>query len=820
MDQRGQLIVDFLRRVTTGSLESAQEGVAASKEAFLQSSRSATSNEMEAALEGWQRVEAGRDIARKELDALEAIVLPTYRPVINIINDSFAEAPQPWELLNGFKPQIEAAARAIGRVEISGHPWLPYAGTGFVVGPNLIMTNRHVAELFILGLGLKHLAFYPGRASALDFKQEVIPSGRVLIEVRAARLVHPYWDAAILEVAGLSGHQPLRLATAEPASLIGRRVVAIGYPMLDSRNDEALQHRIFQGVYGRKRLQPGTIMGYGKIKSFDHVVEALAHDCSTLGGNSGSAIVDLETGQVLGLHFGGIYLKANFAVPAWELARDRKLVDLGLEFATSTAATAATVEPEWLGYWKNVEAEATHTEQLPTVTHAASDKFLRVGADWYERASDAEIAHALKKDPEGTRALLRQTLRTEEAVEIVEDLGDEAAQEGIFGVSPDPDLPEIILLHGIMGGHLAHLGWLKSRVWLFPPAFFLGSLATKLSLADDGLRDAQGGQNLQPDGLLKLTYGRPTRRWRRQGFVVHQFSFDWRKSITQSADRLHHFIENLHIDRPAKMFVLVAHSMGGLVASMYAQRHTEWSDRVQRAILMGSPLGGSYAPVEAIIGSYPLLRKMAFISRKVDLEDLRRMARTLPGLLDMLPNPKLFPDAEQMYRQQSWPDEIAPPQRWLDQSRNLKPLLIQSPLMERTTHLVSLKHGTVSSVVEREGGGIWRGERNGVGDGTVPGKAAVIEGVPAFQVDYDHSRIPRDPKAIQAVSDLIKQGACALDRVRPEDISDAIRFEELPIMEFPEGMPQSLQLRFDTGLFTQEDLDWLLSPDMSTIPRE
>jgi hypothetical protein len=126
----------------------------------------------------------------------------------------------------------------------------------------------------------------------------------------------------------------------------------------------------------------------------------------------------------------------------------------------------------------------------------------------------------------------------------------------------------------------------------------------------------------------------------------------------------------------------------------------------------------------------------------------------------------------------------------------------------------------VSSVAEREGGGIWRGERNGVGDGTVPGKAAAIEGVPAFQVDYDHSRIPRDPKAIQAVSDLIKQGACSLERVRPEDFSDAIRIEESPIIEFPEGMPQSLQLRFDTGLFTQEDLDWLLSPNMSTIPRE
>ncbi|MBC7930580.1 MAG: alpha/beta hydrolase, partial [Rubrivivax sp.] len=449
---------------------------------------------------------------------------------------------------------------------------------------------------------------------------------------------------------------------------------------------------------------------------------------------------------------------------------------------------------------------------------ADREKYLRVGADWFERTSDAELAIALRDDPVRTRALLERTLTREEAAEVVESLEIEPAREGLFWSDPDPELPEIIFLHGILGGHLAHLGWMKNRVWLFPLSFLMGDLGGRLSLSADGENDAQSGQSLQPDGHLRLAYSRASRLWRRSGFVVHEFSFDWRKSVALAADRLHFFIENLHIDRPGKKFVLAAHSMGGLVASLYAQRHPVWADRVQRAVFMGTPLGGSYAPVEAVVGSYPFLQKLAFISRRDDVESLGRMARTQPGLIDMLPNPKLFPDAEQVYSQSRWPGDAAPSQRWLDQSRNLKPLLVQSPLLERTTLLVSLGHGTVSSLVEQDGA-IWRGPRTGVGDGTVPAKAAAVEGIPAYKVDYEHSNIPRDPKAIQAVSDLARTGACALERVKPEELSGEVAAPEAPAPEFSEGLAEAVRTRYDVGVFGQDDWDWLTSPEMSSLPK-
>ena len=43
---------------------------------------------------------------------------------------------------------------------------------------------------------------------------------------------------------------------------------------------------------------------------------SLQHDCTTLGGNSGSVVVDLDSGKALGLHFSGKFLTTNYAVRA------------------------------------------------------------------------------------------------------------------------------------------------------------------------------------------------------------------------------------------------------------------------------------------------------------------------------------------------------------------------------------------------------------------------------------------------------------------------------------------------------------------------
>jgi endonuclease G len=124
----------------------------------------------------------------------------------------------------------------------------------------------------------------------------------------------------------------------------------IGYP-LDPRNDATEQDNLFDRTYGVKRLQPGQLHGRANTESFGKIVSAAAHDCSTLGGNSGSEVVDLATGEVVALHFGGRYQEKNFAVPTFELARDSRVVDAGVEFA----GTPPGGVPPWSDWWAKAE---------------------------------------------------------------------------------------------------------------------------------------------------------------------------------------------------------------------------------------------------------------------------------------------------------------------------------------------------------------------------------------------------------------------------------------------------------------------------------
>lgn len=310
----------------------------------------------EAAASALEKIALGRDLDQLEQTSLEAIVLPRERPVVFIEDGTFGEPESPWEHFGTdrkLRQNIERAIQSIGRVELPTNPSIPFGGTAFVVGENLLMTNRHVAELFAVGLG-RQVRFRQNYKAGWDYLRER-KSGKdtsTMLAVRKVRMIHPYWDMALLEVVGLKPeHKPLRLSVAAPESLVDRDVAVIGYPAKDWRNNTEMQDRIFKRTYNVKRLQPGKIRQRDKIESFSHVVSALTHDSSTLGGNSGSAVVDAATGDVIGLHFAGLYLKANYAVPTYELARDAQVVDAGVNFGGTVRAdtTMRTV-------WRGVEA--------------------------------------------------------------------------------------------------------------------------------------------------------------------------------------------------------------------------------------------------------------------------------------------------------------------------------------------------------------------------------------------------------------------------------------------------------------------------------
>jgi endonuclease G len=330
-----------------------------------------------------EKLATGGDLDPRERAAIEAIIVPDKRPAFDIVDgeivfpagmrDGRRGGHHLWRHLvadRDIHARLRAAIPAIGRIELPGQSRIPYAGTGFVVGRGLLMTNRHVAEIFAAGLG-EGIRFRTGWRAALDLRRERGGGAGPLLRVRGVRMIHPYWDMALLEVEGLrAGLLPLTLAVEDARDLAGRQIAVIGYPGHDPlRNDKAVQDDLFDRVFGVKRLQPGELDGGRRTQSFGRLVAAATHDCSTLGGNSGSAVIDLTSGHVLAVHFGGRYLDTNFAVPAFELARDGRVVDAGVRFDGDAPIPPA---PDWTNTWQEIENTMADDTAAPRGTRPRS----------------------------------------------------------------------------------------------------------------------------------------------------------------------------------------------------------------------------------------------------------------------------------------------------------------------------------------------------------------------------------------------------------------------------------------------------------------
>ncbi|RKT67535.1 trypsin-like peptidase [Saccharothrix variisporea] len=284
------------------------------------------------ALEKLRTAGSAADLTDDEADGLEAIVNLALRPALLMRDGAFEPPKVPWQGLTAYRAGIEEASRQVGRIQWANPTpdGPPYLGTGFLVGEDVLMTNGHVAELMCDPGG----GYEPG-SSTVDFTDDPDAGGSTRVDIVSLVGVHPGYpprpDLAVFKVdrqspylAGGVGNFEVR--ENPPDSLVGRVVYAMGYPAFDPRNDPAAMKRVFSDIYNVKRLQPGGVMSYSPE------LGTVFHDCSTLGGNSGSCLVDLETNQVLGLHFGGVYLKHNTAVALWALRDDPLLAKAGVEF--------------------------------------------------------------------------------------------------------------------------------------------------------------------------------------------------------------------------------------------------------------------------------------------------------------------------------------------------------------------------------------------------------------------------------------------------------------------------------------------------------
>ena len=300
-------------------------------ERALQAQREAT---LEAGRRGLERLsQEGVDVSlsAEEEIGLEAIVLLVGRPALLIQDGRFLQPPADWTVLESHREAIEKTIRSVGRIEVDGHPNLEWVGTGSLVARDILMTNRHVAVEFTSPRGNGKWGITPGMRARVDFREE--HGGMRSSEHRIKGLIgiHGRYDMALFRIEpGEDLPDPLPLS-GEPApveELPGRNLYVVGYPAWDGRrNDPEPMQRLFANIYNVKRLQPGTFMRYLTGNNL------FTHDCSTLGGNSGSPVIDLDSHQIIGLHFGGRFRQSNNAVALWQLRNDPLIQFAGLKFA-------------------------------------------------------------------------------------------------------------------------------------------------------------------------------------------------------------------------------------------------------------------------------------------------------------------------------------------------------------------------------------------------------------------------------------------------------------------------------------------------------
>ncbi|PKB18301.1 phospholipase D-like domain-containing protein [Flavobacterium sp. 5] len=282
---------------------------------------------------------------RKSLIAIESnenmelrpeSIVAHFRPVLLIRDNKIVPEFIGDEVKTWMKRIMEQSAilntviPAVGRIEINNNPSYNWVGTGWLVDKDIIVTNRHVATIFTQtrgGFGFK-IGFPTGRQTAhLDFLEEDQRSNSLNFEVDSvlwmAENDNNQPDVAFLRLkTPLNGPilpKPIEL---EESVEEGQVVVTIGYPARDPDFPNLeLELQVFNNIFDKKRLAPGEIIKISDVE--------LQHDCSTLGGNSGSAIINLATGKAVGLHFAGIFMKANYAVPASKISELLKKLKAG-----------------------------------------------------------------------------------------------------------------------------------------------------------------------------------------------------------------------------------------------------------------------------------------------------------------------------------------------------------------------------------------------------------------------------------------------------------------------------------------------------------
>jgi hypothetical protein len=369
------------------------------------------------------------------------------------------------------------------------------------------------------------------------------------------------------------------------------------------------------------------------------------------------------------------------------------------------------------------------------------------------------------------------------------------------GVPLAEDATRVFVVPGIMGSQLG----LKRQaplphdiLWLDPIDIEVGRLSSLHMLA---------GAPIVPLGVVLYSYLRLKLNLRASGFAPILYDYDWRQGVDELGVALADRIRR----EPADRIRIVAHSMGGLVSR--AALAQAGMSKVERLVLLGTPNFGSFAPLQALRGTYAVVRKIASLVASGSAESLAgRIFNSFPSLYQMLPSPE-YNDCADLFDPAEWPRSGPRPKpNLLRSARGVRRKLARAD--ERISVIVGVGQETVTAAVRRRDDFVYTITRHG--DGTVPAVSAGLPGARNHYAPVAHSDLTRDPTVAAAVTDLLHTGkterlptkwksnsaACAyisdrqLRRMHTQKV-DWARLEPDERREFLENLnePPKLQLR-------------------------
>jgi hypothetical protein len=356
----------------------------------------------------------------------------------------------------------------------------------------------------------------------------------------------------------------------------------------------------------------------------------------------------------------------------------------------------------------------------------------------------------------------------------------------------------VYLLPGIMG---SQLGFVRGEqrpddiLWLDPIDIAFGRL-TELKL--------DGGSRVVALGAMNYSYLKLTLSLRTAGFDAVLLDYDWRRDIASLGKLL---AARIAADGRENV-ALIGHSMGGLVARA-ALTHAA-GKQVSQLVMLGTPNAGSLAAVQALRGTYSVVRKIAMLDLRHDAEYLaRQVFSTFPGLHELLPANRSVSDLD-LFDAAHWPASgPGPDAALLRAAAGLEHRM--APADARFTMVVGCNRTTATGVALRSDGdggdgGDFEYEYSLQGDGTVPVELARLPGAHHSYVECGHSDMPLDERVIAGTVDLLKTGATqrfasapplrrgSLTRVRDAELRQQYQGK----VDWPHMTPEQRRLFLDT----------------------